>query len=252
MSNRVEEYLTGIANGERTDLTPHTREEIYLAAVAGEYDGELPEPCTVKEFLLKQIAEGAGKDGPDVEMFVVEWNNVTGGAHPKKIVIDGSRVAVGLTRGMTLLESVELKVCPEDGRLPLDMFSSSSSLKEIMLPDGLVSIGAYCFSYCTSLLSLDLKSVQTIENHALQYCRAMKSVAMKRVSKIDYNAFKGCSGLASVEIGSAGNAVTSIGSGAFGSCTALTDITVYVDDPVAGLENSPWGASNATVTYKQA
>ena len=38
-------------------MEPITRREIYMAAAAGEYDGELPEPVTRLEYYLKKIKE---------------------------------------------------------------------------------------------------------------------------------------------------------------------------------------------------
>ena len=38
-------------------MEPITREEMYLAAAAGEYSGELPEPKTRLEYYLKKIKE---------------------------------------------------------------------------------------------------------------------------------------------------------------------------------------------------
>ena len=40
-------------------MEPITRDEMYLAAAAGEYSGELPEPKTRFEEYLKKIAERA-------------------------------------------------------------------------------------------------------------------------------------------------------------------------------------------------
>lgn len=43
-------------------MEPITRSEIYMAAAAGEYSGELPEPVTRLEYYLKKIAERAAAD----------------------------------------------------------------------------------------------------------------------------------------------------------------------------------------------
>ena len=45
-------------------MEPITREEMYLAAAAGEYSGELPEPKTRLEYYLKKIAENGGSVSP--------------------------------------------------------------------------------------------------------------------------------------------------------------------------------------------
>lgn len=57
---REESLLNSIAEGEGTELTPATREEIYLAAIAnGDKEG-LPQPVTRKEVLLNTIAQNGG------------------------------------------------------------------------------------------------------------------------------------------------------------------------------------------------
>lgn len=40
-------------------MEPITRDEIFMAAAAGEYDGELPTPITRAEIYLKKITERA-------------------------------------------------------------------------------------------------------------------------------------------------------------------------------------------------
>ena len=45
-------------------MDPITRDEMYLAAAAGEYSGELPEPKTRLEYYLKKIAENGGSVSP--------------------------------------------------------------------------------------------------------------------------------------------------------------------------------------------
>ncbi len=73
---------------------------------------------------------------------------------------------------------------------------------DLVIPDGVTSIGSDAFNGCTGLTSI------TIPNS---------------VTSIGYSAFSGCSGLTSIEIP---NSVTSIGSGAFNGCTGLTSITI--------------------------
>lgn len=45
-------------------MEPITREEMFMAAAAGEYSGELPEPKTRLEYYLKKIAENGGSVSP--------------------------------------------------------------------------------------------------------------------------------------------------------------------------------------------
>lgn len=43
-------------------MEPITRDEIFMAAAAGEYSGEIPEPVTRLEYYLKKIVERAAAD----------------------------------------------------------------------------------------------------------------------------------------------------------------------------------------------
>ena len=81
-------------------------------------------------------------------------------------------------------------------------YSSRSSIKTVIIEDGVTSIGNYAFYWCESLTSI------TIPNS---------------VTSIGDGAFLGCSSLTSVTIP---NSVTSIGDGAFGSCISLTSVTI--------------------------
>ena len=78
----------------------------------------------------------------------------------------------------------------------------NTEITELVIPDGVTSIGSEAFGGCSGLTSV------TIPNS---------------VTSIGSEAFGGCSGLTSVTIG---NSVTSIGSGAFGGCSSLTSVTI--------------------------
>ena len=72
----------------------------------------------------------------------------------------------------------------------------------------------------------------------------LKTAKFAAITAIEGNAFKGCTALASVNLPAT---LKSIASTAFSGCTALTDITI--DLLTDGISGSPWGATNATVTW---
>ena len=51
-------------------MEPITREEMFMAAAAGEYSGGIPEPVTRLEYYLKKIAERAAADN----ILQPDWN----------------------------------------------------------------------------------------------------------------------------------------------------------------------------------
>jgi hypothetical protein len=77
-----------------------------------------------------------------------------------------------------------------------------TSLRSIVLPSSLTSIGDSAFSGCSGLTSVSIPST---------------------VTSIGYSAFYGCSGLTSVSLPSS---VTSIGNYAFSGCSGLTSIII--------------------------
>ena len=101
----------------------------------------------------------------------------------------------------------------------------SSNVKQVIIGDGVTTIGVSAFYYCSSLTSIRIpNSVTTIGGEAFSYCRALTSVTIPNsVTTIGEWAFCECSSLTSVTIP---NSVTTIGSGAFSFCSSLTSVTI--------------------------
>ena len=100
-----------------------------------------------------------------------------------------------------------------------------SSIKKVVINNGVTSIGNEAFDGCTALTSVTIpNSVTSIENSTFDGCTALTSIEIPNsVTSIGNYAFGYCSGLTSIEIP---NSVTSIGDYAFGDCTGLTSITI--------------------------
>ena len=119
---------------------------------------------------------------------------------------------------------------------------------EFVIPDGIKTIGAYAFSFCTSLKSITIpSSVTSIDNGAFDNCQSLTSITIpSSVTSIGVSAFFNCESLKSFtipnsvkEIGEKAfsycrslnsitipSSVTSIGDGAFDNCTSLKSITI--------------------------
>ena len=104
-------------------------------------------------------------------------------------------------------------------------FHSYSSLTSIIIPSSVTSIGNEAFWNCTSLTSVIIpNSVTSIEQEAFYCCSGLTSITIPNsMTSISGGAFSGCSGLTSVTIP---NSVTSIGSSAFAYCSGLTSVTI--------------------------
>ena len=100
-----------------------------------------------------------------------------------------------------------------------------TEITDLVIPEGVTSIGNSAFSGCSSLKSVTIpNSVTTIGNSAFSGCSSLKSVTIPNsVTSIGDSAFFFCSGLTSINIP---NSVTSIGAHAFNSCSGLTSITI--------------------------
>jgi hypothetical protein len=101
-----------------------------------------------------------------------------------------------------------------------ETFAWCSGLTSVTIPNSVTSIGEFAFGNCSGLTSVTIpNSVTSIGDYAFQYCSGLTSVNIPNsVTSIGGSAFFGCSSLTSITIP---NSVTSIGEGAFGGCSSL-------------------------------
>jgi hypothetical protein len=125
-------------------------------------------------------------------------------------------------------------------------YSSRFSITNVVIDDGVTSVGDYAFDGCTGLTSITIpNSVDSIRYNAFSNCTGLTSITIPYgVTSIMTGAFSGCTGLKSVTIpnsvkylsgfsGCSGlisiiipTGVTSIGDNAFDGCTGLMSITI--------------------------
>ena len=93
----------------------------------------------------------------------------------------------------------------------------NTEITDLVIPDGVTSIGSYAFQDCSGLTSITIpNSVTSIGNSAFQDCSGLTSITIPNsVTSIGIDAFYRCSGLTSVTIP---NSVTSIDGGVFSGC----------------------------------
>ena len=108
-------------------------------------------------------------------------------------------------------------------------YNYRSSIKKVVINNGVTSIGDYAFYGCTGLTSITIpNSVTSIGYQAFFFCKRLTSITIPNsVTTIGSNAFSYCEGLTSITIP---NSVTSIGDYAFLECTGLTSINVAEDN----------------------
>ena len=104
-------------------------------------------------------------------------------------------------------------------------FEGGSGLTSVTIPNSVTNIGGMAFYNCTGLTSVTIgNSVTSIGKSAFGGCRSLNSITIPNsVTSIGIWAFSGCHRLTSITIP---KSVTSIGNGAFLSCSGLTSITI--------------------------
>ena len=122
------------------------------------------------------------------------------------------------------------------------MFYQCTKLKEIVLPDGVTSIGNSAFEGCSDLTTITIgDNVTSIGDYDFIDCFALTSIDIPdNVTSMGVYAFEGCSALTTVTIG---NGLTSIKASAFRDCSALTTITI--GDNVTSIGDSAFEGCSA-------
>ena len=109
------------------------------------------------------------------------------------------------------------------------VFQGYTGITSIVIPDSVISIGGYAFSYCTSLAEITIPdSVTSIGEFAFLGCTSLSKVDLpKNLTGIYSGVFSGCTSLAEITIP---DSVISIDRSAFSGCTSLAEITVSPDN----------------------
>lgn len=108
---------------------------------------------------------------------------------------------------------------------PRGAFEGCSELKEVVLHEGLETIGIAAFLDCSSLEKIHIPaSVRIIEEAAFRGCHALREVTFSEgIEIIGENAFRECNGLTSVSLP---KSLKQLGIAAFGTCVNLKSVTI--------------------------
>lgn len=105
-----------------------------------------------------------------------------------------------------------------------ELFLRCFKLTEVVIPDGVISIGCRAFHKCHSLKQLILPdSVVIIDAEAFEDCTIAEIIIPSSVTSIGIKAFSRCIHLEKVVLS---DGVESIGRGAFYGCESLTEIII--------------------------
>ena len=121
----------------------------------------------------------------------------------------------------------------------------NSSVKKVVIEEGVTNIGNWAFSECSSLTSITIPdSVTNIGAAAFDSCTSLTSITIPdSVTSIESYAFCNCSNLTSITIP---DSVTNIGAAAFDSCTSLKTISLSCK---SSLKRSDFGEQVNSVSY---
>lgn len=120
----------------------------------------------------------------------------------------------------------------------------SSQFEEIYLPNGIETIGAWCFSDCDKLKHLDIpSSVTSIGEGAFYACKGIESIKLPQsITQINKRTFELCEQLNSIDIPTS---VKSLEKDCFDGCISLQEIVIPDGVEFIG-ENAFAGCPNLT------
>ena len=139
--------------------------------------------------------------------------------------------SVSVVAGNPNYSSVNGLLLSKDGRTLVQGVNG-----DVIIPDGVTSIGERAFGYCRGLTSIVIPdSVTSIGDRAFEDCYGLTGTLIlpNGVTNIGDCAFSGCSGLTSVTIP---DGVKSIGEYAFHYCDGLTSVVIPDSVTVVGYE----------------
>lgn len=151
-----------------------------------------------------------------------------------------ARIGDSAFYGCENLESISIH---EDITIAAYAFAHCSSLLSITVPDGRTLVNSYTYQYCYSLERISLPySTTSVNGYAFQYCYSLGSIIVPdKVTSIGTNTFYNCYSLQSFKFPSS-YTYSSLGT-IFRSCRALSNLTIpdVITTVPANAFNSNYG-----------
>lgn len=115
------------------------------------------------------------------------------------------------------------------------------------------------YSNCSLLESVETNGDEWSgsSNNVFNACTNLSSATLRNITAYGHYYFRGCTNLKTAELGSIGMPVTTIAIYTFMNCiqsnliiTVYIDATTLAEIPTKVISNAPWGATNATIIYR--
>lgn len=132
-----------------------------------------------------------------------------------------------------------------------NLYVDNTLITDLVIPDGVTSVGNYAFSGCFMTSITIPNSVNAIGKGSFSDCTGLTSLTIPNsVTTIENGAFSGCIGLTSITIPVS---VDTIGGAAFGGCSRLTTVYYNAENAVASnvfcsYQNGNWVNSCPNLT----
>ena len=150
-----------------------------------------------------------------------KWQGMTVEYYGPEFTIDAN----GVLTGVNLNGATEIVI--PDGVMSIgeNVFKDCASLKSVIIPEGVKEIGFYAFRSCSSLETVSLPSTVTnIVTAAFEYCTSLKSIEIPAgVTNVGTWLFNGCTSLVSVVMH---EGIPSIPYKMFAGCSSLAEIDI--------------------------
>lgn len=132
--------------------------------------------------------------------------------------------------------------------LPNSYFAGLSTIMSLTLPQSVTGFGNYCFSNLSGMTSITgLENVVSVGNSSFQICKSITNIELPSASGAVTGAFGSCNALTAVTIGY----VTEINQSCFYGCGVINSITFFTDTPpTVGPNGWSWdGSMSGTGTF---
>ncbi|MBR6719237.1 MAG: leucine-rich repeat protein [Oscillospiraceae bacterium] len=168
-------------------------------------DGSVPDPATALRYTGEPVtvAETAvvcavAVFGETVSEPVYAGYSI-GGEHPERLLHAENNVLTGCYGDFTRLDLTEMTGADTVTAIAAETFAGQDLLREIVLPDTVVSIGDAAFDGCEMLKSVTARGVTTLGAGAFRNCSSLEKLTLGALDAVPDEAFYHCRSLRAPE-----------------------------------------------------